>query len=162
MPTAAPDFTVFADDAYAVHHLDEPERPAPSLLRVAEEAGRPDRVIVFASTSKVTFAGAGLAFAAMSRANVEYWSTLFSAQSIGPNKGEQWRDVRFRRARLETLRRPLANARSRRPGRSALRAHPPPRRRRTARGEGARARPHAHARKVPGLRLPDAVSPSRG
>lgn len=97
LSTAAPDFTVFADDAYAVHHLVEPAGPAPALLRVAEEAGHPDRVIVFGSTSKVTFASAGLAFAAMSRANVDYWSALLSAQSIGPNKAEQWRHVRFLR-----------------------------------------------------------------
>jgi len=95
MPTAAPDFTVFADDAYAVHHLVEPEAPAPPLLRVAEAAGNPERVIVFGSTSKVTFASAGLAFMAASVANVRYWSALFSAQSIGPNKAEQWRHVRF-------------------------------------------------------------------
>jgi len=97
MATAAPDFTVFADDAYAVHHLVEPDAPAPSLLRLAEEAGNPDRVILFGSTSKVTFASGGLAFCGMSTDNIAYWSTLFGAQSIGPNKIEQWRHVRFLR-----------------------------------------------------------------
>jgi len=95
MSCAAPDFTIFADDAYAVHHLEAPETPPPSLLRVAEKAGRPDRVILFGSTSKVTFASGGLAFCAMSTDNLAYWSKLFSAQSIGPNKVEQWRHVRF-------------------------------------------------------------------
>jgi len=97
MPCAAADFTIFADDAYAVHHLVPPEALAPALLRVAEAAGNPDRVILFGSTSKVTFASGGLAFCAMSTGNVAYWSTLFSAQSIGPNKVEQWRHVRFLR-----------------------------------------------------------------
>jgi len=98
MKTAAPDFTVFADDAYAVHHLVEPATPAPKLLRIAESAGNADRVIVFGSTSKITFASGGLAFVGMSRDNIAWWSPLFSAQSIGPNKVEQWRHVRFLRA----------------------------------------------------------------
>lgn len=97
MSCAAPDFTLFADDAYAVHHLVEPSTPAPSLLRLAEAAGHPDRVILFGSTSKITFASGGLAFTGMSRENLAYFSALFSAQSIGPNKVEQWRHVRFLR-----------------------------------------------------------------
>ncbi len=94
---AAPDFTVFADDAYAVHHLVEPEAPAPNLLKLAEEAGHPDRVILFGSTSKVTFASGGLAFTGMNKGNLAHWAALFSQQSIGPNKVEQWRHVQFLR-----------------------------------------------------------------
>ncbi len=97
MPTAAPDFTVFADDAYAIHHLVEPTSPMPNLLRLADALGNPERVIVFGSTSKVTFASAGLAFVGMSKTNLAYWSALFSQQSIGPNKVEQWRHVKFLR-----------------------------------------------------------------
>ena len=98
-PTAAADFTVFADDAYAIHHLVEPERPAPALLALAREAGNPDRVILFGSTSKVTFASGGLAFTGMNRDNLcATGRSLLAQQSIGPNKVEQWRHVRFLRA----------------------------------------------------------------
>ena len=62
MKTAAPDFTIFADDAYVVHHLvDNPRKPK-NLLRACEEAGNPNRVYLFSSTSKITFSGAGLGF----------------------------------------------------------------------------------------------------
>ncbi len=95
MKTAAPDFTIFADDAYAVHYLVEPEKKPMNLLRAAEAAGNPDRVILFGSTSKITFAGAGIGFMAMSKANVAYVSNLMGTQIIGPNKVEQYRHVRF-------------------------------------------------------------------
>jgi DNA-binding transcriptional MocR family regulator len=94
---AAEDFTIFADDAYRVHHLADDHDEAPELLAVAEEAGYPDRVIIFGSTSKITLAGAGLGFMASSAANIRYLSPLLSAQSIGPNKVEQYRHVRFLR-----------------------------------------------------------------
>ena len=97
MPTAAPDFTVFADDAYAVHHLVEPPPERPRLLELAAAAGRPDRVLLFGSTSKVTFAGGGLCFMAANEENLAFWAKRLSAQSIGPNKVEQWRHVRFLR-----------------------------------------------------------------
>ncbi|MFK7996948.1 MAG: aminotransferase class I/II-fold pyridoxal phosphate-dependent enzyme [Granulosicoccus sp.] len=95
MKCAASDFTIFADDAYAVHHLVEPEAPAPNLLALAKASGLPDRVILFGSTSKVTFASAGICFAGMSDGNLKHWSKVLSQQSIGPNKIEQWRHVRF-------------------------------------------------------------------
>ena len=96
MPTAAPDFTIFADDAYIVHFLtDEPgERPY-NLLRACEEAGHPNRVYLFGSTSKITFAGAGIGFMAASTANVKYIVGLMGTQFIGPNKIEQYRHVKF-------------------------------------------------------------------
>ena len=98
METAAPDFAVLADNAYAVHHLG-PEKAEPrNLLRAAEAAGNPDRVVLFGSTSKITFAGAGLGFMASSRANVARFCELLSLQSIGPNKLEQYRHVKFLRA----------------------------------------------------------------
>ena len=92
---AAEDFTIFADDAYRVHHLTDDYDRAPDLLAAAKEAGHPDRVIVFGSTSKITLAGAGLGFMASSEANIAYLGKLFSAQSIGPNKVEQYRHVKF-------------------------------------------------------------------
>lgn len=95
METAAPDFTIFADDAYAVHHLADDPGDIPNLLQMAKEAGAPDRVILFGSTSKVTFSGGGLGLLAMSKSNLEHWLAFFKMQSIGPNKIEQWRHVRF-------------------------------------------------------------------
>lgn len=95
MPTAVPDFTIFADDAYRVHHLtDNPAQP-PNLLRACEAAGNPDRAIIFGSTSKMTFAGAGIGFFASSVDNIAYITDLLGAQFIGPNKVEQYRHVRF-------------------------------------------------------------------
>jgi len=95
MKTAAPDFTIFADDAYVVHHLvDNPKAPK-NLLRSCEEAGNPNRVYLFSSTSKITFAGAGLGFMATSLANLAYISKLFGTMFIGPNKAEQLRHVKF-------------------------------------------------------------------
>ena len=95
MKTAASDFTIFADDAYRVHHLtDEPDEPL-NLLRACEAAGNPDRVYLFGSTSKITFAGAGIGFMASSVANVAYMNKLTGFQSIGPNKIEQYRHVKF-------------------------------------------------------------------
>ncbi len=94
---AAQDFTVFADDAYAVHHLDDNPLPAPNLLQIAKDSGKANRVIIFGSTSKVTFASGGLGMAGMSEENITYWSKVLSSQSIGPNKAEQWRHVLFMR-----------------------------------------------------------------
>lgn len=95
METATPDFTIFADDAYAVHHLVDDPDSAPNLLTLAKEAGNPDRVILFGSTSKITFASGGIGFIGMSEANVAHWTKVLGLQTIGPNKVEQWRHVRF-------------------------------------------------------------------
>ena len=95
MKTAAPDVTIFADDAYVVHHLiDNPRKPK-NLLRACEEAGNPNRVYLFGSTSKITFSGGGLGFMATSTANLTYISKLFGTMFIGPNKVEQLRHVKF-------------------------------------------------------------------
>jgi DNA-binding transcriptional MocR family regulator len=93
---AAPDFTIFADDAYRVHHLHAADRDvAVNFVELCAAAGHPDRAFVFSSTSKITFAGAGLGFLASSAANVKALGTWLNAQSIGPNKIEQYRHVRF-------------------------------------------------------------------
>ncbi|MGP4109924.1 aminotransferase class I/II-fold pyridoxal phosphate-dependent enzyme [Streptomyces sp. 4N509B] len=95
MPTAAPDFRILWDDAYAVHHL-TPERVAtPAVLAACAEAGNPDRVFVFGSTSKITLAGSGVAFFGSSPANVEWYSRLLAFQTIGPDKVNQLRHARF-------------------------------------------------------------------
>ncbi|AYF99023.1 aminotransferase class I/II-fold pyridoxal phosphate-dependent enzyme [Protaetiibacter intestinalis] len=95
LPAAAGDFRIFWDNAYAVHHLTEAE-PAPlDILGFAAEAGNPDRVFVYASTSKITQAGAGVSFFASSPANVAWFREHASVQTIGPDKLNQLRHARF-------------------------------------------------------------------
>jgi DNA-binding transcriptional MocR family regulator len=98
MKTAAPDFTVFADDAYCIHHFTDTPRIPLNFLQACKEAGNPDRVYIFSSTSKVTFAGAGLGFMGSSEANINYFTNHLNARTIGPNKVEQLRHVKFLRA----------------------------------------------------------------
>ncbi|MGX7681135.1 aminopeptidase [Jatrophihabitans sp. DSM 45814] len=99
MPTANPDFTIFADDAYRAHHLSADDRDVPvNLIELAAATGNPDRAFVFASTSKITFASGGLGFVASSDDNVKYLGSYLSNLSIGPNKVEQLRHVRFLQA----------------------------------------------------------------
>jgi DNA-binding transcriptional MocR family regulator len=95
MKTAAPDFTIFADDAYAVHHLDETPPPHPDLLGAAKRAGNSTRVVLFGSTSKITFAGAGVSFLAGSKQTVAWMGELMGTQMITANKIEQYRHVLF-------------------------------------------------------------------
>lgn len=95
MPAAAPDFRVFWDNAYAIHHLTSDEPTPLDILGFAAEAGHPDRFFVFASTSKVTHAGAGVAFFASSPANIAWYRKHSSVQTIGPDKLNQWRHARF-------------------------------------------------------------------
>jgi len=90
---AADDFRIIWDNAYAVHHLTD-WRPEPiDILSLAAEAGNPDRVFVFASTSKVTYSGAGVAFIGSSPENIRWYSHWASFQSIGPDKLNQLRHV---------------------------------------------------------------------
>lgn len=95
MPTAATDFTIFADDAYRGHHVGAEPDPRVEFVSLCAAAGNPDRAFVFASTSKVTFAGAGLGFVATSAENLAWLCTYLNAQSIGPNKVEHARHVKF-------------------------------------------------------------------
>lgn len=95
MPTAAADFRIFWDNAYAVHHLTEEEIPALDVLGMAAEGGHPNRVFVFASTSKITFAGAGVSFFASSPANVDWYLKNLIKRTIGPDKVNHLRHARF-------------------------------------------------------------------
>ncbi|WP_425956044.1 aminotransferase class I/II-fold pyridoxal phosphate-dependent enzyme [Xylanimonas sp. McL0601] len=95
MPAAAPDFRIFWDNAYALHHLTADETKTANVLDLAAEAGNPDRPILFASTSKISFAGAGVAFLAASPANVAWYKKQLAIQSIGPDKVNQLRHVLF-------------------------------------------------------------------
>ena len=95
MPTAAPDFTLLWDNAYAVHHLSDDELPVIDVLALADAAGHPDRPIVFASTSKITFAGGGVGFVGGSPDTVTWLKDYSFARNIGPDKINQLRHVRF-------------------------------------------------------------------
>ncbi len=98
MACAAPDFRIIWDNAYAVHHLFDDPQEQGSLLDIAEacqEAGTPDRYFKFASTSKITFPGAGIAALASSPANIAETKKQLNAQIIGHDKINQLRHARF-------------------------------------------------------------------
>ena len=95
MRTGAPDFRLFWDNAYAVHHLTERRPDLANILDACAAAGNPDRAFIFASTSKITLAGAGLAFFASSPANVAWYLARAFKRTIGPDKLNQLRHVRF-------------------------------------------------------------------
>lgn len=95
MKTAAPDFRLFWDNAYGLHRITEKEVVLKNILDACEAAGNPDRAIVFSSTSKITFAGGGLGMMASSQANIDWYVSHASTRSIGPDKLNQLRHVRF-------------------------------------------------------------------
>jgi len=95
MPARARDFRIFWDNAYAVHHLTDSPRPLLNILDAAKESGHPNRPLLFGSTSKVSFAGAGVAAMAASEENIADQKRHISAQSIGPDKVNQLRHVKF-------------------------------------------------------------------
>ncbi|WP_036258992.1 aminotransferase class I/II-fold pyridoxal phosphate-dependent enzyme [Methylocapsa aurea] len=97
MRAGAADFRLFWDDAYSVHHLTERRHQILNILDECALAGCPDRPFVFASTSKVTLAGAGLALFAASQANVAWFLARIGKRTIGPDKLNQLRHVRFLR-----------------------------------------------------------------
>ena len=95
MPTAAPDFRIFWDNAYALHHLTADEAKSADILSLSSAAGHPHRPIMFASTSKITYAGAGVAFLAASRENIAAYLGHQQFASIGPDKVNQLRHIQF-------------------------------------------------------------------
>jgi aspartate/methionine/tyrosine aminotransferase len=95
MPTGAEDFRLFWDNAYPVHHLTDVETPSSDILRLAASAGNPDRAFVFGSTSKITVAGAGVAFFGSSEANVAWYLRHMRFRTVGPDKVNQARHLRF-------------------------------------------------------------------
>ncbi|MDR1939897.1 MAG: aminotransferase class I/II-fold pyridoxal phosphate-dependent enzyme [Clostridiales bacterium] len=92
---AAPDFRIFWDNAYAVHTLTDDAPDAPDIIAECKRAGNPDRAFVFTSTSKVTFAGAGVAFFASSESNIKEAKSVMGMQTIGPDKINQLRHALF-------------------------------------------------------------------
>ncbi len=97
MPAAAPDFRLFWDDAYAVHHLTSERIAIPSVLDACAAHGHPHRAFVFGSTSKITLPGAGVALFASSAENVAWYLARMGRRTIGGDKVNQLRHVRHLR-----------------------------------------------------------------
>ncbi|AXN47173.1 aminotransferase [Mycobacterium marinum] len=95
MQTAAPDFRLFWDNAYMVHTLTPDFIRQVDVLGLAAKAGNPHRPYVFASTSKITFAGGGVSFFGGSLGNIAWYLQYAGKKSIGPDKVNQLRHLRF-------------------------------------------------------------------
>lgn len=103
LPSAAgPHFLVCWDNAYAVHDLTFPPPELASIADAAEAAGTSPHVVQFCSTSKITFAGAGVAFVAAAAAVLDRLERFLSTQEIGPDKVNQLRHARFLEGRMES------------------------------------------------------------
>ena len=100
---AAPDFVVMWDNAYCIHEFDGDFVPFRDILTLCREAGNPDMVFEFASTSKVTFPGAGISVMAASEANIQYMSKLMGIQMISYDKVNQLRHVMYLKDKAHTL-----------------------------------------------------------
>ncbi|MBQ8523426.1 MAG: aminotransferase class I/II-fold pyridoxal phosphate-dependent enzyme [Clostridia bacterium] len=92
---AAPDFRIFWDNAYAVHELYDEEVPLANIFERAKEYGTEDNIFYFASTSKISFPGSGIAIMAASEKNLEHIRPILSTQTIGYDKINQMRHVKF-------------------------------------------------------------------
>ena len=100
---AAPDFAIMWDNAYCVHEFDGGFKPFPDIISMCEAAGRPNMVYEFASTSKITFPGAGISVMASSEENIRYHTKLIGIQTISYDKVNQLRHVRYLKDRAHTI-----------------------------------------------------------
>ena len=100
---AAPDFAIIWDNAYCMHEFEGEYVPFPDIISLCEEAGRPNMVYEFASTSKITFAGGGTSCMAASEANIEYFTGVFGVQMISYDKVNQLRHVKYLKDKAHTL-----------------------------------------------------------
>ena len=103
MEPAAPDFMLMWDNAYCIHEFDGEFVPFADILSLCAENGNADMVYEFASTSKVTFPGAGVAVMATSEANLAYLTPLINIQTIGFDKINQLRHVKYLQDKEHTL-----------------------------------------------------------
>ncbi len=93
---AAPDFRIYWDNAYCIHHLyDDIQDTILNILEECQKAGNPDMVYIFASTSKISFPGSGVSAIATSETNLNYILSKMTVQTIGHDKINQLRHVRF-------------------------------------------------------------------
>jgi DNA-binding transcriptional MocR family regulator len=95
MNTAANDFRIFWDNAYTVHHLSEDVDVIKNIFDASKSAGNPDRVFILGSTSKITFAGSGVAAIGGSEVNMNWVRKQLAISTIGPDKINQVRHARF-------------------------------------------------------------------
>jgi len=95
LQTAADDFRIYWDNAYAVHDLTDEHVKTADILGLCSVAGNPNRPLVFGSTSKVTHAGAGVSFLGGSAENVAWYLSHIAFRTIGPDKVNQARHVNF-------------------------------------------------------------------
>ena len=100
---AAPDFALMWDNAYCIHEFDGDFVPFRDILTLCREAGNPDMVYEFASTSKVTLPGAGFSVMATSEANQVYLQKLIGIQTISYDKVNSLRHVRYLKDKAHTL-----------------------------------------------------------
>ncbi len=100
---AAPDFTIMWDNAYCVHEFEGEFVPFKDIISLCAEAGRPNMVYEFASTSKITFPGAGISVMASSEENIRYMTKLMGVQMISYDKVNQLRHVKYLKNKANTL-----------------------------------------------------------
>lgn len=95
LETAAADFRIYWDNAYAVHHLTDERTKSADILGLCAANGHPNRALVFASTSKITFAGSGVSFLGSSPENIAWYLSHTAIQTIGPDKVNHQRHAEF-------------------------------------------------------------------
>ena len=100
---AASDFVIMWDNAYCIHEFEGDYIEFPDIIAACAEAGNPDMVFEFASTSKITFSGAGFSVMASSEANIAYFSKLIGVQTISYDKVNQLRHVKYLKDKQHTI-----------------------------------------------------------
>ena len=95
MKTAASDFRIMWDNAYAVHTLTDAPASLKNGLEACKDAGNANRILMYGSTSKISFAGMGVSMMGASEENLDWMRSHLKMQTIGPDKTNQLRHMRF-------------------------------------------------------------------